>query len=264
MPKDIHGELLRIITLNYAEQWVPNHIAVEQLEHYGDRLIPGLIDCLGDKDAEIRRLAAELLSEGRLRSAMAIPALIERVADEDRLVRHSAVRALMGLGDAARPAIPALKRLLDDHTEPYIRLSAAGAISRIAPEEPAALPVLVEGLGDPVSIHRATACEFLGERRNKSAVLNAMTLLSDPDFSVRFAAGVAVGKTFKNGMHAVAVCVAMLKDSDWTTRRAGKECLLSLGPHAKADMDLLTMAIVDAPWEVRLDLEEALDELRRQ
>jgi HEAT repeat protein len=264
MADDIHQELLRLIALNNAEQWVPEHIAFQQLDYYGDRLIPGLIECLGDDDAEVRRLAVALLSEGRPRSDVAVPALIERLTDEDHLVRNSAVWCLMEFGDAGRPAIPALKRLLDDDCEPYFRLGVAGAISRIAPEDPAALPVLIEGLRNPLGIHRATACEFLGERRNKKGVLNAMTLLSDPEFSVRFAAGVAVGKTFNNWLHAVAVCVAMLKDADWITRRAGKECLMSLGPHAKADMDLLTMAIVDAPWEVRLDLEEALDELRRR
>ena len=260
---DIRQELLRLIALNNAEQWVPEHIAVQKLlDRHGNRLIPGLIECLGDDDAEIRRLALALLSEGRPLSDVAVPAMIERLADSDRLVRNSTVWALMEFGEAARPAIPALKRLLDD--EQTIRLNAAGAISKIAPDDASALPVLVEGLRDPNAIHRATACEFLGERRSKTAVLNAMALLSDPEFSVRFAAGVAVGKTFNHWFHAVAVCVAMLKDADWITRSAGKECLLSLGAHAKADMDLLQMALVDAPWEARLDIEEALDELRRQ
>jgi HEAT repeat protein len=262
---EIRQEVLRLIALNNAEQWVPEHIAFQKLlNRHGDRLIPGLIECLGDEDAEVRQLTVELLSEGRPRSDVAIPDLIERLTDDDRLVRNSTVWALMEFGEAARPAIPALKRLLDDHTEPYIRLGVAGAISRIAPEDSAALPVLIEGLRNPLGIHRATACELLGERRNKTGVLKAMALLSDPEFSVRFAAGVAVGKTFNYWFHAVAVCIAMLKDADWITRRAGKECLLSLGAHAKADMDLLKMAIVDAEWDVRIDLEEALDELRKR
>ena len=198
------------------------------------------------------------------RMANTVDSLIADLADPDRLLRNNAVWALIDFGDAARPAIPALKLFLEDRSEPYIRLSAAGAISKIAPEDPSALPVIVDGLRDPVGIHRALACELLGERRNKSGVLNAMTLLSDPEFSVRFAAGVAVGKTFNNWLHAVAVCVAMLKDGDEQNRCVGKESLLSLGPHAKADMDLLKMALNDVPWDVRLDIEEALDELRRQ
>lgn len=151
-----------------------------------------------------------------------LESLIADLSSSDRLRRSNAVWSLMDFGDAARSAIPALKQLLGDQAEPYIRISAAGAITRIAREDPSALPVLVDGLRDPVGLHRATACRFLGERRNKSAVLSAMTLLSDPEFSVRFAAGVAVGQTFNNWFHAVAVCVGMLKDEDEQNRCAGR------------------------------------------
>lgn len=191
-----------------------------------------------------------------------LDALIADLDSTDRLIRSNAVWKVMELGEEARVAIPALKRLLDDHEEPYIRLLAAGAISKFAPEVPDVVRVLIGGLTDPIGIHRATACEFLGERQDKSGVLKAMTLLSDPDFSVRFAAGVAVGKTFHHWFHAVAVCVAMLRDSDQQNRNVGKESLLSLGNRAKADIDLLKMALADAPWEARLDIEEVLDELR--
>jgi hypothetical protein len=88
-----------------------------------------------------------------------------------------------------------------------------------------------------------------------------MALLSDPEFAVRFAAGVAIGTTFNYWLHAVAVCVAMLKDADEQNRRIGKESLLSLGDHARADMDLLTMALNDVPTEARLDIEEVIHRL---
>ena len=43
MPDEIHNELLRLIALNNAERWLPEHIAFEQLlDRHGDRLIPGL------------------------------------------------------------------------------------------------------------------------------------------------------------------------------------------------------------------------------
>lgn len=261
---DIHQELLRLIALNHTEQWIPEEITFQELlDRHGDRLIPGLIECLTNQDAKVRHLAIMLLSEGRPQSDVAIPAFIERLTDEDRIVRNAAVWCLMDFGDAARPAILALKRLLDDDTEPYIRISAAGAISHIAPDDPTAVPMLVEGLRDPVGLHRARACEFLGNRRNKSAVLNAMTLLSDPEFAVRFAAGVAVGRTFNHWFHAVAVCVAMLTDRDEQNRSLGRESLLRLGPYAKADIDLLTMALVDASPAIRHEIEEVIEALRR-
>jgi HEAT repeat protein len=266
MPNEIHDELLRLIALNNVERWVPHHIAFQQLlDGHGDRLMPGLIECLGDDDAEVRQLAVGLLDAAGQRAEPAVSDLIELLTDEDDLlVRISAVWCVKNFGESARPAIPALMRLIDDHDEPYLRLSAAGAISKIAPEVSEALSVIIEALTDPVPLHRAIACEFLGERRHKTAVLKTMTLLSDPEFTVRFAAAEAIGRTFNYWMHAVAVCVAMLKDGDETNRCVGAECLLSVGRYVKNDLDLLTMAMVDAPWDVRLDIEEVLDALRKQ
>jgi HEAT repeat protein len=92
-----------------------------------------------------------------------IESLIADLGSPDRLLRCKAVWRLKRLGDAARPAIPALKLLLDDATEPYLQIVAAGVISRICPEDPAALPVLVQGLSHSEGLHRAAAIEFLGE-----------------------------------------------------------------------------------------------------
>jgi len=193
-----------------------------------------------------------------------IDSLIADLGNPDRMLRHKAVLRLRKLGDAARPAIPALKLLLNDNDESNLKIIVAGAISKILPEDPSALPVLVQGLSDPVGLHRAAAVEFLGERRSKSAVLNAMTLLSDEDFLVRFATGKAVGRTYGNWFHAVAVCVAMLKDGGETNRAIGGECLLNIRRQAQDHLDLLTMAIADADWDVRLDIEEVLAQLRQQ
>jgi HEAT repeat protein len=137
-------------------------------------------------------------------------------------------------------------------------------LSKISPEDPSAAPVLVKGLSDPNDLHRAAACEFLGEMRHKSAVLNTMALFGDPDFMVRFAAARAVGRTFGNWLHAAAMCVEMLKDANETNRAMGAECLLRIRRYAYDHLDLLTMALVDAPWDVRLDIEEVLEILRRQ
>jgi HEAT repeat protein len=192
-----------------------------------------------------------------------LDSLIADLDSPDRLLRNKAIRSLKKLGDAARPAIPALKLVMADTTEPYLQIISAGAVSKIAPEDPAPTPVLVAGLKDAEGLHRAAAIEFLGERRSKTAVLNAMTLLSDPDFIVRFATGKAIGKTFGDWLHAVAVCVTMLKDQNATNRAMGGECLLSIRRQAQDHLDLLTMAMADAPWEARLDIEAILAELRK-
>lgn len=264
MPNKIQEELRRRIALDNPEAALFNRLTMRQLQDYGDSLTPDLIECLGDEQAEVRRLAVGLLGEAGARAESALPALIERLSDTDTQVQISAVMALQRFREAARPAVSVLKRFLADGTEAYLRLSAAGAISRIAPEDPTSLPVIIEGLRDPSGMHRAAACEFLGERRSKKAVLSAMTLLSDREFVVRFAAAKAIGNTFNNWFHAVAICTSMLKDSQATNRSIGAQYLLSIGRHVKQDLDLLTMAISEVPWDVRIDIEEVLAALRRQ
>ena len=193
-----------------------------------------------------------------------IEALIADLASPDRLLRMEAIWTLKKFGEVARPAIPALKLVMADTSEPYLQIVAAGTVTKIAPEDPSPTPVLVQGLKDTVSLHRVAAIEFLGERRSKTAVLNAMTLLSDDDFLVRFATGKAIGRTFNNWMHAVAVCVAMLKDDNATNRAMGGECLLSIRRYVGDHLDLLTMAMADCSWMARIDIEQVLAELRRR
>jgi HEAT repeat protein len=261
---DIHQELLRLIDLNNAKQWVPEDTAYQELlDRHGNRLVPGLIQCLTDEDSEVRRLAVSLLSEARPISDVAIPALIDRLSDEDRLVRNSTMWSLMEFGHAARSAVPALKQFLDDYSEPYMRIIAAGTISRIAPEDPAATPILVEGLRDPVGIHRVTACEFLGEVRGTS-VTPSIPLLSDNETLVRFAAAEAIGKLVGEWYYAVVECVRQLGDTDEYVRYMGRENLMSLDHHAKAAIPMLKARVDTVRWEVRLDIEEVLWELRGQ
>jgi HEAT repeat protein len=256
----IREEMLTFVSLSQGAQRVPEDLAYKKLlADYGDQLIPGLIECLHDYDSEVRWMTLVILGDGmEPKNDAVIPEIIERLSDEDGFVHCAAVLALTEFGQSARPALEQLKQFLSDDTEPFTRLCAASAISRIAPKDSSSLPILLESLKHEVSFHRIMACDFLGERRDKKSVLNVMPLLGDPNLGVAFAAAEAVGKTFGNWFHAVAVSVKMLKDDDWVTRCAGKESLASLGRYAKADMDLLTMALKEVSWEARLDIEEAL------
>lgn len=261
---EIRKELERLIALNYAEQWVPNHIAFQQLlEGHGDHIIAGLIECLTDENAEVRQLAAGMLEEAGKRAEPAVHALTLRLTDEDRSVVVTAMFALKRLAQFARSAIPALNVILTNSSEPYLQIVAAATVGKIVPEDPHSIPILVAALDDPNSLNRAAACEFLGERRH-SAVLNTMKLFNDPDFVVRFAASKAYSKFTGDWMHSVAACVAMLQDDNETNRAMGGECLLSIRRFVGDHLDLLTMAMADCSWQARVDIEQVLAELRRQ
>ena len=189
---------------------------------------------------------------------------IAELASPDRLVRSKAIYSLNEIGVTARPAIPALKKVMNDDSEPFLQIIAAGAVGAIARDDPDAVPVLVAALNDPIGFNRATACELLGERRHKSGVLCTMKVLNDEDFSVRFAAAEAIGLTFGNWLHAVAVCVVMLKDADSTIRAMGVESILSIKKFVQNDLDVLEMVVVDASSDARLDIEEVLAQLRSE
>ena len=141
---DIRNELQRLINLNHAEQWVPDHIALKQLQAYGDGLMTGLIECLGDKNAEIRLLAVGLLDEAGQRAEPSIPDLIQAISDSERLVGVAAVFALRKFGLKAAEMIPVLKLWLHDGHS-CIRLLAAVTIIKLDPErKDELLPIVQE------------------------------------------------------------------------------------------------------------------------
>lgn len=106
----IREELCRFIHLNEQEQWVPSGDVLEELEWFGDDLIPGLIECLDDGHPDIPHQAVQLLGAARPRSDAAVPALIKRMADEDWLVVTSVNFALGDFGPVAAAAIRRLSR----------------------------------------------------------------------------------------------------------------------------------------------------------
>lgn len=161
----IRQELLNLIALNNAEQWVPEHIAVQQLlDRYGDRLILGLIECLNDSDGDVRRLAISLLDEAGLDAAPALPAVIQKVADPDRLVRVAAAHCLEKFGHQAVDAVPLLLPWLQDDHE-YVRLLAAVTILKLDPtKRDELLPLIQAARGSNNPMVQGMAEEFFNER----------------------------------------------------------------------------------------------------
>lgn len=114
----IRDELCRFIRLNEENQWICSGEALEQLEQFGDELIPGLIECLSDGPPDIRHLAVQLLAAARPRSDAAVPKMIERLGDEDWLIVTSVILALGDFGPMAAAAATILK--LDPNRTEFI------------------------------------------------------------------------------------------------------------------------------------------------
>lgn len=132
MSDTVREELLRLIRLNHQEQWPPADVALEQLQHFGTRLIPALIEATDDSDPDVRLVAISLLNETRTRSDAVIAALVRKLTDTDHRVR---VEAAYGVG-RFRPlgvsAIPILESWLTDDLE-IVRVLAMTTILRLDP-----------------------------------------------------------------------------------------------------------------------------------
>jgi hypothetical protein len=139
----IRDELCRFIRLNEQEQWVHAGDALEQLERFGDDLIPGLIQCLSDGHPDVRHEAIRLLGAARPRSDVAVPALIERLSDEDWLIVTSLILTLGHFGPSE-----------------YIRLLAATTIVRLDPSRTEFLPVIRAATLSDHPVARSFARDF--------------------------------------------------------------------------------------------------------
>jgi HEAT repeat protein len=97
--------------------------------------VPALIGEMGDADAAVREHCAEALGDiGPEAAAEGLPALIKVLTDVNTRVRRDAVRSLGHFGDAGRPAVADIRKLLKD-PEKMVREAAGNALKAVAPDE---------------------------------------------------------------------------------------------------------------------------------
>jgi HEAT repeat protein len=90
-------------------------------------------------------VAARALSECEATDQRVVAALAKGIADSDTEVRRLSIDALGQIGAAAHSSLPTLKAALADDDE-KLRVRAALAIQRIAPEDLSFVPVLVKAM----------------------------------------------------------------------------------------------------------------------
>jgi len=156
----IREELCRFIRLNEQDQWVCSGDALEQIERFGDDLIPGLIECLADGHPDVRHQAVRLVAAARPRSNSAVPALIERLADEDWLVAVAVMTHIGDFGTLAAGAVPHLEPWLESPNE-YLRVLAATTIMKLDPNRTEFLPSIRAATMSDNPVVQSFAREFL-------------------------------------------------------------------------------------------------------
>ncbi len=158
----VRDELCRFIRLNEEERWVGAYDALEELERFGDDLIPGLIECLADGHPDVRHQAVQLLGAVRPRSDAAVPALIERLDDEDWLIVTSVILALGDYGELAAAAIPQIEPWLENPNE-YLRVLAATTIVKLDPSRTEFLPGILDATHSDHPVARSFARDFFDD-----------------------------------------------------------------------------------------------------
>ena len=175
----------------------------DALRRIGSAAVPVLISRLKDEDAKTRLEAAESLGSIGPAAAAAVPALITLLKDERKVLIAEAVQAEWGfeadytpevrrcaveaLGRIGPAAMPALLNALGDQEE-GVRRCAVEALGRIGP---AAMPALLNALGDQEEGVRRRAVEALG-RIGPAAMPALLNALGDQEEGVRGCAAEAL------------------------------------------------------------------------
>lgn len=210
--------------------------ALDALASLGPIAVPRLIEAL--RFPSLREEVASVLGRIGPPAAAAAPALTQLITDKDPHVVHAAVLALANIGPAAKDAVPALIKGLEQQGD--ANSDAADfvfALGSIGPDAAKAAPRLLPLLD--------------GSDRNL-ALISAWSLSRMEPTAPNTAA-----KT-------VPVLISGLSATTPAARQAAAEALGGLGPLAKSALPALAKASADDNQAVRDAATKALAAIRRQ
>lgn len=179
----------------------------------------------------------------------AVAALDSHNSDERRA-------ALKTLAQMNHPAAYAALVGAVQHTLRDVRVDAGFLLAKQTQhKDPAAVPGLLDGLGDEDPRVRIAACKELGEIGHASAVPELLRILThEGDNNIRWQAVGALGKI---GEAAVPGLMEALQDEDWKVRRSAAEAMY--GMSEPAAVPGLVAALVDKNDVVRQAASGALE-----
>jgi len=191
----LHYKRRSVSIQNFVRQFAA--ASLTKLGPAAKEAMPSLEQSLkSERDSGICIAAANALAAIGPESA---PALTSALSDAAYDKRWPILQALGKLGPAARQAVPALMKVLQDHVmHDYLgaRRGAAESLGKIGPEARAAIPALIKALKDENWTLRSAAAEALGEIgpdvRDVTSALNKAR--KDDNQWVREAAGRALAK----------------------------------------------------------------------
>jgi len=189
----------------------------------GDEAITTLLGILKTTHSP-RRWTSAAAALAERKEKRAVPVLLETMLARrfDVDVAQAGLVALGGIGD--KSAVAALLKLQAD--SPKLRLcntTLIGVLARLGHDE--SWTVILESVKAPQESLRRQGATWLGYTQNARATKPLITLLSDPDASVRAMAAAAIANIPRPTPAAKAALTTALEDPDSSVRNAAANAL---------------------------------------
>jgi hypothetical protein len=108
-------------------------LSLGTLTHARD-VTPALIKSMDDPDWEVASMAIRMLAREHPQPDLVIPAIIKRLKPADSVRIRTQLEALAHFGLYARPAVPAILKIMDKPVSPSVFIAASNAVYRIDPQ----------------------------------------------------------------------------------------------------------------------------------
>ncbi len=206
-----------------------------------DKPVTELIQDLLADEKQVRRDAAESLSNLGPKAAPAVSALINALDDGDTQVWFHSITALARIGEAAKPAIPALLDDLDGSSRRGVNAKWYRSAVALGGMGASALPELRQGLKNGSPQVRAGVAAALGwlEAEAAPAIPDLISLLGDDSDLVRTHTAETLGKI---GTPALTALKEVLESEDHQQRLSSLVALQALGAEATSLADTVVTA----------------------
>jgi len=233
--------------------------AMPALERLGIVAVPSLVDLLRDSTGNVRHNALRVLlklgPKLQTEAPRLVPALIECLGDSDPRNSPLAMQALVFIGPVS---VPNLAETLEDGKY-SARNWACMTLAEFKGESKSAVKQLVGALYDQTT--RTAALDALGSI-GEPAVTDLKGVLADSNAgsAVRFAAMKSLGKLGPAAAPAVAPLVDLLADRDPIIRKEAVNCLGSIG-EASVQPLMAALLNLDSPDTFRDTVANALSKV---
>jgi HEAT repeat protein len=223
--------------------------AAQSLQTIGADAVGVLIDGLGSKNVEVRRLSAGTLMPMRIGDKSVVIALAYALSDEDDQVRQNAISGLAQLGVPAKMGAAKIKGALTD-LNPNVRQQAYFLLQSLNENPQDALKKGLESKDGKVRINTASLMVSVGFDVN-SAIPVLVDGLTNDDLGLKMQAAFTLAQTGRERDKVVPIFIDGLKHKSMGVRIQAAQGLQRIGNSGDKAHKALVAALGDSEAGVR-------------